>query len=34
MADLEARIDELWVRVGELAPRDPDALDTVNEAIE
>jgi 2,3,4,5-tetrahydropyridine-2,6-dicarboxylate N-succinyltransferase len=33
MADLEARIDELFKRVGELTPEDRDALETVTEAI-
>ncbi len=33
MADLPARIDELWERAGELGPDDADALAVVTEAI-
>ncbi|MDA8149297.1 MAG: 2,3,4,5-tetrahydropyridine-2,6-dicarboxylate N-succinyltransferase [Actinomycetota bacterium] len=33
MADLRARIEELWVRAPELTPRDTDALEVVTEAI-
>jgi 2,3,4,5-tetrahydropyridine-2,6-dicarboxylate N-succinyltransferase len=34
MADLQAQIEELWERKGELSPKDADASATVNEAIE
>ncbi|HUY62925.1 MAG TPA: 2,3,4,5-tetrahydropyridine-2,6-dicarboxylate N-succinyltransferase [Acidimicrobiales bacterium] len=34
MADLQARIEELWARAGELGPDDVDALATVTEAVE
>ena len=34
MADLRARIEELWVRAPELTPRDTDALEVVTEAID
>ncbi len=34
MADLQARIEELWERAGELTPGDVDALGVVTEAIE
>jgi 2,3,4,5-tetrahydropyridine-2-carboxylate N-succinyltransferase len=34
MADLEARIDELWERRGDLSPRDTEAAAVVTEAIE
>jgi 2,3,4,5-tetrahydropyridine-2-carboxylate N-succinyltransferase len=33
MADLQAKITELWERVGELSPADADAAATVEEAI-
>jgi 2,3,4,5-tetrahydropyridine-2-carboxylate N-succinyltransferase len=34
MADLEARIDELWERRGDLSPQDTEAAAVVTEAIE
>ena len=34
MADLQARIEELWNRASELSPADVDASATVNEAID
>ncbi len=34
MADLQAKIGELWARAGELSPADADAVETVEEAIE
>jgi 2,3,4,5-tetrahydropyridine-2-carboxylate N-succinyltransferase len=34
MADLQARIEELWERKGELSPKDTDAAAVVEEAIE
>ncbi|HLX86962.1 MAG TPA: 2,3,4,5-tetrahydropyridine-2,6-dicarboxylate N-succinyltransferase [Acidimicrobiales bacterium] len=34
MADLQARIEELWARADELRPGDVDALETVTEAVE
>ncbi len=34
MADLEAAIDALWERAGDLGPADTDALATVSEAID
>ncbi|SRR5579875_533361 len=34
MADLQASIEELWARAGELEPGDPDALATVTEAVD
>ena len=34
MADLQANIEELWERKGELSPKDTDAARTVEEAIE
>ena len=34
MADLQARIEELWANAGALGPGDADALATVTEAIE
>ena len=34
MADLQARIEELWERRGELSPKDTEAADVVAEAIE
>ena len=33
MADLQASIDELWERRGELSPKDTDAAKVVEEAI-
>src|SRR5579875_3991712 len=34
MADLQASIEELWARAGELEPGDPNALATVTEAVD
>jgi 2,3,4,5-tetrahydropyridine-2,6-dicarboxylate N-succinyltransferase len=34
MADLQARIEELWQRVGELSPSDAEAAATVEEAVD
>ncbi len=34
MADLQATIEELWTRRGELAPGDPDARTAVDEAVD
>ncbi len=34
MADLQASIEELWERKGELSPKDTDAARTVEEAID
>ncbi|MGA8369916.1 MAG: 2,3,4,5-tetrahydropyridine-2,6-dicarboxylate N-succinyltransferase [Acidimicrobiales bacterium] len=34
MADLQARIEDLWPRASELGPEDAEALDTVTEAID
>ena len=34
MADLQARIEELWEHRTELGVGDPDAVDTVREAID